>query len=125
MARCPQSFPQVPWKNVSKELRRKNWPALLFFFAAAFIPLRHHFVSATEHWAGARAVGLADQPFPLHDVENCGGTAVTDAQSSLQHRSRSSLHFNANAQSLFEKLIVLAASVFQAQRLFFRLRNRF
>ena len=58
-------------------------------------------------------------------VEHGGGAAVADAQTALQHRRRSALHLDANAQRLFKQLVVFAAGIFQSQRFFVGLRDGF
>lgn len=70
--------PLVKQVGVPRNLRE-------LFFAAAFVPLRDHFISASEHGPRPRAVCLADQTFALHDVQNRRRAAVADAQTPLQH----------------------------------------
>ena len=53
---------------------------------AHLVPLGDHLVGAAEHGARAGTVGLADQPFALHHVEDGGGATVADTQATLQHR---------------------------------------
>ena len=54
-------------------------------FAFLFIPLGDQLVRAAEHGTRARAVGLANQAFALHLIEDGGGAAIADAQAPLQN----------------------------------------
>src|SRR5688572_530371 len=76
--------------------RRRLRGTKLLFPTTHFVPVGNHLVSATEHGTRTRTIGLTDQSFAFHHVENRRGAAVADTQPSLQYRSGSTLHLDAD-----------------------------
>ena len=83
MVSCPQSFPQAAWKMFRTGGEERLRALIQLFFDAHFIPLSDQLVRATEYRAGTRAVGLSDQAFALHDVEDGCGASIADSEATL------------------------------------------
>src|SRR4030095_4433256 len=92
---------------------------VLSLVSAHLVPIRNHLVRTTEHWSRSGTIRLSDQPFALHDVENCSRASVSDSQSSLKHGCRGSLHLHTNAKCFFKQLVMFAFRRFEAERFFF------
>src|SRR5438874_1839808 len=59
-----------------------------------------------EDLAGLGTFGRTDNPVLFHDVDEPGCTAVTDAQASLQRRSRGAAHLANHAHGLLVKFVI-------------------
>src|SRR4051812_37777563 len=86
---------------------RKFISALVPSSLLLFLPVADGLEGAAEDRARAGAVRLADETFALHHVEDGGGAAVADAQSSLQDGGRGALHLDADSERVFKQLVAL------------------
>ena len=79
-----QTFSPILW--LETKLPRQIEANDLFNCNRSFVPVGNHFIGTAEHGTRAGAIGLTDEPFALHHVENCRGATIADAQASLQNR---------------------------------------
>src|SRR5215831_8096615 len=114
---CKTSHSNVSWRA------KIAGSGSVFFdpFAQSFA----EFVRRLKHLAGLCAIDRTDKTASLHQVQDFGGAPVSDRQSSLQHRRRSSSHVGHNRECFIEKRVTFTGEILGAVGLLFTLCDLF